>query len=201
MDHRRAEFRRRLLRRHQRAPGRAPGKARRLAIAHARARDRPQPIGGEQRIAALMPDAAAALRRNGDAIVMGDEIFHPRAKPQLMSRFSATAALQRCLQIAAMDRPIGRAVALFGGVAERHAHDFAAALGVEHAQGLRRDHDAAATACQGRARSTCGSHWARAGCRRRSPRAARPVPARRRENRCGRAPAPRSVRRCRRRRR
>ena len=39
-----------------------------------------------------------------------------------------------------MDRPIRRAVALFGGVAERHAHDFAAAFGVEHAQALRCHH-------------------------------------------------------------
>ena len=82
MDQRRAEFRRRLLGRQQRPPGGAPGKARRLAITHARARDRPQPVGGDDRVAALVPDAAAAARRDGDAVVMGDEIFHPHAEPQ-----------------------------------------------------------------------------------------------------------------------
>ena len=57
-----------------------------------------------------------------------------------MSRCGLTAAAQRRLQVAAMDDPIGRAVALLGGRAERHAHDFAAVLGVKHAQGQRRDH-------------------------------------------------------------
>ena len=47
---------------------------------------------------------------------------------------------ERRLQIAAMDHPIRRAVALRGSLAERHAHDFASGLGVEHAQARRRDH-------------------------------------------------------------
>jgi len=61
------------------------------------------------------------------------------ATPQADIEVFGDGGGERRLQIAAMDRPIGRAVALFGSSAERHAHDFAAAFGAEHAQALGRD--------------------------------------------------------------
>jgi len=50
------------------------------------------------------------------------------------------AGAQRRLQGRRDGSPSRRAIAPLGGRAERHAHDFAAAAAVEHAQRLRRDH-------------------------------------------------------------
>ena len=56
-----------------------------------------------------------------------------------------SSCLRRCadkrgLQVAAMDDPVGRAVTRRGRLPEWHAHDFAAALGVENAQRRGLDH-------------------------------------------------------------
>ncbi len=199
MDQRLGEFRR---------PHRSPERARARRCAPAkrggspwprrRASRRPQPVGGNECDAALLGDAGAAARRDGDAVLMHDEIFHVRAELQRDAEILRHRAGERRLQIAAMDRPIGRAVTLGGRFAERHADDFAAALGVEDAQCRRRDHVRLAAVPPGRDRSMCARHWARAGCRRRFPQAARLVRARRRGSRCAPAPMPRSARRCRR---
>ena len=60
------------------------------------------------------------------------EILHARAEPQRdVGTFRAPGSQQRRLQVGAMDHPIGRAVALLGRVAERDAHDVAAARGLD----------------------------------------------------------------------
>ncbi len=56
-----------------------------------------------------------------------------------MSGMARGGGGERGLQIAAMDRPIGRAVALLGVFAERHAHDLAPGHAVKDAQRRRRD--------------------------------------------------------------
>ena len=65
---------------------------------------------------------------------MRDEVLHPHAEQDRDVEILVDRGRERGLQVAAMDDPIGGAVALFGDFAERHAHDFAPARGVEHPQ-------------------------------------------------------------------
>ena len=139
MHDRLAELRRHRLGRHDGAPGGFAGKARWLGKADARARVRPQAVGRDQSEAALVADAAAPMGRDGHAVAVSDEILHAHAELDGDVEMLRDGGHQHRLQVAAMDRPIGRAVALRSGLAERHAHDFAAARGVQDAHRRRRD--------------------------------------------------------------
>ena len=77
-----------------------------------RARLRPQTVGGDQRMAALVPQAARAARRHRDAVRMGGEILHAHAELERNVELLRDRGDERGLQIAAMDDPVWRAVAL-----------------------------------------------------------------------------------------
>ncbi len=70
---------------------------------------------------------------------MGGEILHAHAELERNIELLRNRGGERGLQIAAMDDPVRRAIAL-RRLAERDAHDFASAPPDEHAQGCRRDH-------------------------------------------------------------
>src|SRR5487761_1376045 len=90
-------------------------------------------------MAMLVPDAAGAARRYGDAMRMGGEIFHAHAELERDIALLRYGGEEHGLQVAAMDDPIGRTVALLR-LAERDADDFAAGAADQDAQRRRRDH-------------------------------------------------------------
>ena len=132
------------------------------------AQARPQSIGADQRDAALLERIPGRERGDGDAVAVHGEILDPRTQAKRDIGMGAHRVEQHRLQIAAMDHPIGRAVAVLDGGAERRAR--------EHARGLRVRSRAVRVgrprrdraACPSRARSGRATRWARAGCRRRS---------------------------------
>ncbi len=129
-----AKFGRDFARRNQAPPGGPPGKAGRFAITDTLTHLRPQAVGTDQREAALVGRAGAVAHRDGDAVWMRDKIFDARAEFKGDFQSSGDCGQQRRLQIAAMNYPIGRAVALFGAFAERHPHYLASACGAHHPQ-------------------------------------------------------------------
>ena len=84
-------------------------------------------------MAVFVPRAAGAARRYRDAVRVGNEILHAHAELDGNIELLIDGGAERRLQIAAMDDPVGRAVALRRGLAERDAHDFAAACRAPHA--------------------------------------------------------------------
>ena len=116
------------------------GKARRRAVAEAAAHARPQSVGADQRDAALLERVAGRERRDGDAVAVHGEILDPGAEVERDVGWARNRVEQHRLQVAAMDHPIGRAVALLDGGAERRAGEHAGGGRVHHAQLLRRDH-------------------------------------------------------------
>jgi hypothetical protein len=117
------------LRRHQRAPGGALAKPRLCADAEPRAQAGPQPVGAHERDPGLDRGAAAQAQRRAHAVGMQDEILDPRAEPKRDIGVRAHRVDQRRLQVAAMDRPVRRAVARFDGLPERDVCKVAAAHG------------------------------------------------------------------------
>ena len=94
MEQRLAEFGRHVLRRHQPRHAVTSGKARRVAVADPLAGPRPQPVGGDERNAALVPRPPLSARRNRDAVGMSDEILHAHAEFDGDVELPATAPLQ-----------------------------------------------------------------------------------------------------------
>ena len=70
---------------------------------------------------------------------MGREILDADAKLERDVAFVKDGINQRRLQIAAMDRPVGRAETAFHFIAKRDAHDLARGAARHHPDGLRRD--------------------------------------------------------------
>ena len=134
-----AKFWRGELGRDQRAPGDPSGKARPVAKAHACPRDRPQSVGRDQRTPAFVPNAIAAARRDADAVIERRKILHPHAELDADTEIFADRGSECGLQIGAMNRPIGGAIAGGRGVAERHVQNFTAIPGIENAQTFRHD--------------------------------------------------------------
>ena len=101
------------------------------------AQRRPHAVGADQREAALFHDPLIAARMNGNAVDVSGKILDARGKPERDVLRVFRGIDERRLQVAAMDRPIGRAVAAFSRVAERNAHDLAAGAAGHHADRLR----------------------------------------------------------------
>ena len=110
------------------------------AVARANARDaRPDAVGADQRDAALVQNLRAALAEHADAFDVRGEIFNVDAEMDFDVELLLRHIGERKLQIAAMHRPVGRAVAAFHVVAERNAHDLAARAAGHDANSFRRD--------------------------------------------------------------
>jgi hypothetical protein len=71
---------------------------------------------------------------------MGGEILHPGGEFDLDILRGARGVGQRRLQIAAMDRPVWRAIAALGIAAQRNAHNLAARAARHHADRLWHHH-------------------------------------------------------------
>ena len=67
------------------------------------------------------------------------EVLDPRAEVERDIGIGAHRVEQHLLQVAAMDHPVGRAVALLDGGAERRARQHAGGLRVHHPELLGRD--------------------------------------------------------------
>ncbi len=87
---------------------------------------RPHAVGADQRDAALVDDLLAAPRQHGDAVDVGREVLDAHAERELDVLLVVGGVGERGLQVAAMQRPVGRAVACLDAAAERNARDLAA---------------------------------------------------------------------------
>ena len=114
--------------------------ARRALALNSRTQRRPHAVGADQRQAAFLDDALVAARLHRDAVDVGGEVLDVAAELERDVLRALRGTGERRLQVAAMDRPIGRAVAALGVVAQRNAHDLAAGAARHHADRLRR-HD------------------------------------------------------------
>src|SRR5580704_19278206 len=110
MDQRLAEFGCDLLGGDQTAPGSAAAKARRLVVPQTPAHERPEPVGGKKCQAPLVGEAAAAAGRDGHAVAVGDEILDMHAEFEDDIETAGDRTRECCLQVAAVDHPIGGAV-------------------------------------------------------------------------------------------
>ena len=121
------------------APGSMACEAGRCPIAETPAQARPQPVGRDQRHAAFLRSARGA-RRDCDPVAVLREVVDPSAERQRDSRMRAHRFQQHGLQVAAMDDPIGRVVALGGGRTERRPRQHPRRLRVPDPKLLRSDH-------------------------------------------------------------
>ena len=136
--------RRTLIRDHrvggnERAPGGVTCETRRLPVAEALAQARPQSVGCDQREAALLERARGA-GGDRDALAVLREVLDPGAELKRDIGMLAHGLQQHGLQVAAMDDPIGRAVALGRGRAERRPRQHPCRPRVPHPELLRNDH-------------------------------------------------------------
>ena len=137
MHQRLAERGRHGVGRRQRAPGGATGKARRALAADLRAQGRPDAIGADQDDAAFVDHLPALAALHGDAVVVGGIILDLGAEPQRDVALRPRGIGEHRLQVAAVESPVGRAVAPLGVGAERNAHDLAAGAAGHHPDRLR----------------------------------------------------------------
>ena len=71
------------------------------------------------------------MRGDGDAVRVSDEILDAGVEPQLDVGMPLDRVAQDRLQVGTMDRPVGRAIALFGAGAERNAREHPSACGAD----------------------------------------------------------------------
>ena len=79
------------------------------------------------------------MRQHADAVAMGGEIFRPQAELDGDALLPGGDRRERLLQIAAVDRPIGCAIALLGA-GQGHAHDLVAVGRAQDVQRRRNCH-------------------------------------------------------------
>jgi hypothetical protein len=139
IDGRRAQLRHDRLGRSKRAPGAVAGEARLPAITEASAQVRPQPIGADQRRAAMLEVALRRARGNRDAGLRQREILDPGAEMESDSRTGVHGLDQHGLQVAAMDDPVRGAVAPLGRRAERRAREHPRRARIDNAKLLGSD--------------------------------------------------------------
>ncbi len=100
---------------------------------------RPDSIGADQRHRLFLLARRAAALDHGQSLGVGDDILELAAEPQFDIGIVVDMGLQRCLQIGAVQHPIGRVGPRSGAVAQRQAGDFAAASRAHDADGVGRD--------------------------------------------------------------
>ncbi len=122
----------------ERAPGGMPGEAGRLVMAEPAAQPRPQAVGPHQRDAAFLDRLATRMGGDRDAVAVRGEIVDAGPQAQHDVGIGLHRLEQGRLQIAAMDDPIGRAIALLGGGAERRAREHAPGSRIRHRELFRR---------------------------------------------------------------
>ena len=121
------------------APSRVACKLRDGHVAEAPAQARPQPVGRDQGGAALL-ECARGVGGDGDATAVRREVLDPGAEFQRNTGMRAHGFQQHGLQIAAMDDPVGRAIAFGGGDAERRPRQHPCRLRVHDPKLLGGDH-------------------------------------------------------------
>jgi hypothetical protein len=102
----------------QRTPGRALAEFR-LPDVRAAAAVRPQAVGADQRDAVLVGGGEPLRQATLTPLAMHRRSPRPRAEAERDVGIGAHRVEQRGLQVGAMDRPVGRAVAAFALRAER----------------------------------------------------------------------------------
>jgi len=140
IDRRLPQFRHQRVGGSKRAPGGAAGKARLPPMTEAPAHARPQPVGGNQRDAAIFEEMLRGAREDRDAVLLEREILDPGAEIENDTGMGAHRVDQDGLQVAAMDDPVGRAVALLRNRAERRARKHPRRPRVHDPQLLGSDH-------------------------------------------------------------
>ena len=103
------------------------------------AQARPQPVGADQRRAAMFDVALRRVRRNRHADLGQPEILDPGAEMENDAGIGAHRLDQHGLQVAAMDHPIWGAVAPRRRRAERRAREHTGGARVDNPKLLGRD--------------------------------------------------------------
>ena len=98
---------------------------------------RPDAVGTDQRDPAFIEDLRTALAEHADASAMGREILDAHAELERDVAFVTDGVNERQLQIAAMDRPVGRTETPLYFLAQWNAHDFARGSARHHPDRLR----------------------------------------------------------------
>src|SRR5262245_64172198 len=101
-------------------------------MSEALAQARPQPVSPYERDAAIFEEMLCGAREDRDAVLVEHEIFDPGAEIEDDTGMDAHRVDQHGLQVAAMDNPVGRAVALLGDLAERRADRKSTRLNSSH---------------------------------------------------------------------
>src|SRR5919198_2475583 len=105
-------------RRSERTPGGPAGKARLATVTEPTAQARPQPVGRNQRRTAILETMLRRARGDDNAVVLRREILDPRPQMKNNVGMGAYRLDQHGLQVAAMDDPVGRAIAFLRDRAE-----------------------------------------------------------------------------------
>ena len=140
MHQRLAEFLGHRVSRHQRAPGSAVAERCRTAAQYTRAQCRPDAVGADQGDALIFHHVPIAVRLHGETIGVGRKVLDAGRELDCDVLRLLRGIGERYLQVAAMDRPIGRAIAALGVRPERNTHDLVARAAGHHADRLRRNH-------------------------------------------------------------
>ena len=139
IDRRHSQFRRDRVGRSNRAPGAVAREAWLARMPEVSAQGRPQSVRGDQRRAAIFEVTRSGARNNGDAVYVKREILDSAAEMKNDAGLGACRLDQHGLQVTAMNDPVGCAVTLLSGCAERRAHEHARRPRVENAKLLGSD--------------------------------------------------------------
>ena len=126
IDRRRRQFQRHRLSGHQGAPCGMAGKARPRPVAETAPDRRPQPVGADERNAVFLDRLPAAMGRDGEVLAVTGKVFDPATEMECNIGRRSDCLDQRGLQVAAVDHPVGRAVARLSVGAERRVRKHAA---------------------------------------------------------------------------
>ena len=121
-----------LIGRRKRAPGGVIGEARRTNVTQSAAQLRPYSVGRDKRDAAFLRGAAGGKARGSDAIAVVGEVVDPRSEMERDIGMRQHRLEQDGLEIAAVDHPVGGAVALLDGRTERRPGEHAGTSRAHH---------------------------------------------------------------------
>ena len=117
----------------ERPPGGMAGEARFFSVTEAPAQARPQAVGSDQG-KAMFRERLRGAPGDRDAALVEGKVLDPDAEAKDDVGIGAHGVDQHRLQVAAMDHPIGRAIAFRSGGAERRARQHPRRARVDYAE-------------------------------------------------------------------